>query len=40
MVPIAPSVAVANNPPNPTAGARQAKNKNKVAAKHLRKSEI
>ena len=39
IVPIAPFVAVANNPPNPTAGARQAKNRNSVAARHYEECE-
>jgi hypothetical protein len=34
IVPMAPPVATAKSPPNPTAGARHAKNKKRVAAKH------
>jgi hypothetical protein len=34
MVPIAPLVAAAKSPPNPTAGARHAKKRNNVAARH------
>jgi hypothetical protein len=33
MVPIAPFVAAANRPPKPTAGAKQAKKRNRIAAK-------
>ena len=35
IAPMAPSVATANKPPNPTAGARQAKNKKRMAARHF-----
>jgi hypothetical protein len=34
IVPIAPPVATANKPPKPTAGAKQAKKRKSVAAKH------
>jgi hypothetical protein len=33
IVPIAPFVAAANKPPKPTAGAKQAKKRNRIAAK-------
>jgi len=34
MVPMAPSVATANSPPKPTAGAKHAKNRKQMAARH------
>jgi hypothetical protein len=34
IVPMAPFVATSNKPPNPTAGAKHAKNKKQVAARH------
>ena len=33
-VPMAPLVATSNRPPKPIAGAKQAKNRNMVAARH------
>ena len=35
IVPIDPFVTAPNNAPNPTAGARHAKNRNNVAARHF-----